>query len=65
MKCLKCPAWGIDNLGFHGCLIKNSILGDERSDYHCNKQEKTILKAIEDIKNNEPRAKHYKWKHER
>ena len=61
MKCLECPAWGIDNLGFHGCLIKNTILGESREHYHCNKRKNTILKAIEDVKQNEPRSKLYKW----
>lgn len=37
MKCSKCPAWGIDNLGFRGCLIRNSILGDIYCNYHCNR----------------------------
>lgn len=64
MKCSKCPAWGIDHLGFRGCLINNSILGGDGVEYHCNKHEKTILKAIEDVKQNEPRSKWYKWKHE-
>ena len=65
MKCSKCPAWGIDNLGFHGCLIRNSILGDVYSNYHCNKKEETILKNIEEVKQNEPRNKFYKWIHEK
>lgn len=42
MKCSKCPAWGIDNLGFRGCLIRNSILGDMYCNYHCNMYKKTI-----------------------
>ena len=49
MKCSKCPAWGIDNLGFHGCLIRNFIIGDVYRNYHCNKHQITILKAIEYI----------------
>lgn len=64
MKYSKCPAWGIDNLGFHGCLIKNSILGDNYRSYHCDMHEKTILKDIDDVKYNEPRNKYYKWIHE-
>lgn len=61
MKCSKCPAWGIDNLGFRGCLIKNSILGDMYRNYHCKMHKETILKNIKDIKQNEPRNKFYKW----
>ena len=64
MKCSNCPAWGSDNLGFRGCLIRNSILGDGYHNYHCNKHKKTILKIIEDVKRNEPRSKFYKWLHE-
>lgn len=64
MKCSKCPAWGIDNLGFHGCLIRNSIIGDVYRNYHCNKHQITILKDIEYVKQNEPRNKFYKWIHE-
>ena len=64
MKCSKCQAWGIDNLGFHGCLIRNSIIGDDYCNYHCNKRQTTILKAIEYVKRNEPRNKFYKWIHE-
>jgi hypothetical protein len=64
MKCSKCPAWGIDNLGFRGCLIKNSILGDMHCNYHCKMHKKTILKNIKDVKQNEPRNKFYKWLHD-
>lgn len=64
MKCSKCPALGIDNLGFRGCLIRNSILGDMYCNYHCNMYKKTILKNIKDVKQNEPRNKFYKWLHD-
>lgn len=64
MKCSKCPAWGIDNLGFRGCLIRNSILGDIYCNYHCNNHKKTILEDIKNVKQNEPRNKFYKWLHE-
>lgn len=64
MKCSKCPAWGIDNLGFRGCLIKNSILGDMYCNYHCKMHKKTIKKNIKDVKQNEPRNKFYKWLHD-
>ena len=64
MKCSKCPAWGIDNLGFRGCLIRNSILGDIYCNYYCNRHKKTILEDIKNVKQNEPRNKFYKWLHE-
>lgn len=63
MKCSKCSAWGIDNLGFRGCLIRNSILGDIYCNYHCNRHKKTILEDIKNVKQNEPRNKFYKWLH--
>lgn len=65
MKCSKCPAWGIDNLGFRGCLIRNSILGDIYCNYHCNMHNKTILEDIKNVKQNEPRNKFYKWLHDK
>lgn len=65
MKCSKCPAWGIDNLGFRGCLIRNSILGDTYCNYHCNRHNKTILEDIKNVKQNEPRNKFYRWLHDK
>lgn len=65
MKCSKCPAWGIDNLGFRGCLIRNSILGDIYCNYHCNMHNKIILEDIKNVKQNEPRNKFYKWLHDK
>lgn len=65
MKCSKCPALGIDNLGFRGCLIRNSILGDIYCNYHCNMHNKTILEDIKNVKQNESRNKFYKWLHDK
>lgn len=62
MVCKECKSYGIDNLGFRGCLIKNSMLDFPSGKVGCYKREQTILKAIEKVKQTEPRAKYYKWK---
>ena len=62
MVCKECKAYGIDNLGFSGCLIRNSMLDFPSGNVGCYKREQTILKAIEKVKENEPRAQYYKWK---
>lgn len=61
MICKECKAYGTDNLGFCGCLIRNSMLDFPSGKVGCYKRESTILKAIEEVKKNEPRAKYYKW----
>ncbi len=62
MECKNCMAYGIDNLGFRGCLIKNSMLNLPSGKVGCYKRKATILRRIEDVKKDEPRAKHYKWR---
>lgn len=62
MECKKCVAYGIDNIGFHGCLVRNSILDFPSGKAGCYKREKTIQKQIKKIKRYESIAKHYKWK---
>ena len=62
MECKKCVAYGIDNLGFNGCLIRNSIHIFPSDKVGCYKRKTTILKRIEEVKRDEPRAKKYKWR---
>lgn len=64
MYCKNCPAYGIDNLGFHGCLIKHTMLTFPSGKSGCKYQYKNILKNIEYVKEKEPRNKHYKWRDE-
>ncbi len=62
MECKRCDAYGIDNLGFRGCLIKNSMLDFPSGKVGCYKRKTTILKHIEKVIREEPRAEYYKWK---
>lgn len=62
MECKKCKAYGIDSLGFRGCLIRNSMLDFSSGKVGCYKREQTILNKIEEVKQSEPRAKYYTWK---
>lgn len=62
LECKKCDAYGIDNLGFMGCLIRNSMLDFPSGKVGCYKRKTTILKQIEKVKGDEPRAKYYKWR---
>lgn len=62
MVCKECKAYGIDNLGFRGCLIKNSMLDLPNGKVGCYMHKQTISKTIEKVKREEPRAKYYKWK---
>ena len=61
MICKECKAYGIDNLGFYGCLIRNEMKDFSNGKVGCYKREATILEMIEKVKQNEPRAKHYQW----
>ena len=62
MTCKECKAYGIDDIGFHGCLIRNSMRDFKSGKVGCYKRESTILNAIKEVKQNEPRAKYYMWK---
>ena len=62
MKCEECKAWGIDNLGYHGCLIRNEIKDLPSGKFGCYKRETTISRMIEEVKQNESRADRYKWR---
>lgn len=62
MECKKCAAYGVDNLGFSGCLIRNSMLDFPSGKVGCYKRKTTILKRIEKVKRDEPRARDYKWR---
>lgn len=62
MECKKCAAYGIDNFGFRGCLIRNNMLDFLSGKIGCHKRKTTILKRIEEIKGDELKAKEYKWK---
>ena len=50
MKCKNCPAYGIDNLNFSGCLIKHTMLTFPSGDSGCRYQYKNILKSIDIVK---------------
>lgn len=50
MECKNCVAYGIDNLGFHGCLVRNSMLDFPSGKVGCYKREKTIMEQIKKIK---------------
>ena len=64
MKCKNCPAYGIDNLNFSGCLIKHTMRTFPNGDSGCKYQYKNILKSIDTVKKTEPRNKLYKWRND-
>ena len=63
MKCKDCPAYGIDNIGFYGCLIRHTMQGRTNNSF-CKLNIETIRKRIEITKRTESRANHYKWVNE-
>lgn len=61
MECKKCKAYGIDSLGFSGCLVRNSMLDLPNNKVGCRRKINTIENQIKDVKKNEPKAKYYQW----
>lgn len=61
MKCKTCKAFGIDNLGFHGCLIRHTMEDLPDGTDGCKRREKTIIKEIATVKAENPCAARYRW----
>ena len=61
MECRRCPAYGIDDLRFHGCLVRHTMEDLPNGKDGCHRWTKTILKEIEHVKENKPVSKYYKW----
>lgn len=61
MECENCKAYGKDNLGFKGCLVRNSMLDLPNGKVGCKKHGDTIDRMIDSVKKYEPREPYYKW----
>lgn len=60
MLCKNCKAFGVDHLGFRGCLIGHTI-HDLRDGEGCKRCPITINKEIVDVMTADPQAKEYRW----
>ena len=63
MECKKCKAYGIDDIGFYGCLVRHTMEDLPNEKVGCRRQKKTILREIEETKEG-PKSKYYKWVNE-
>lgn len=63
-KCNECIAYGIDDLSFSGCLIRNTMITMKDGKNGCYKYPSTIAKEVSKVKNTEPRSIHYKFLNE-
>lgn len=65
MKCKVCKAFGVDHLGFRGCLIGHAMEDLPDGSGGCNRHKNTIIKEIAAVKAENPRAKNCYWLHEK
>ena len=65
MKCMHCKAFGVDDLGFRGCLVEHTMEDLPCGLDGCHRKKETIVKEIAEVKANNPRAKDYRWIHDK
>ena len=61
MQCKNCKAYGVDHLGFRGCLIGHVIQDLRGGGEGCKRCPITINKEIVEVITTDPRAKEYEW----
>ena len=64
MKCKECVAFGVDHLSFRGCLIGHIMEDFFDGTEGCRLRKATIDKEVAKVKEEDPRAKRYRWLHQ-
>ena len=61
MKCKECKAYGVDDLGFRGCLVRHTMEDLPNGSVGCRRHKNTIIKEISAVKKDRPSARYYRW----
>lgn len=61
MECIKCMAFGVDEFGFPGCLVKNPITGTSNNTMGCENTNIIIADQIKEVKKDKLKAEKCIW----